>query len=151
MSPEFTGIMKAVIWDLNNSSLIIPSVYYLRNGWCKKLQSKMSFNQALSLYYSIFFLYTWCSTTHSGSHIIISHSELLPFIQKVFQKWSNAEAYTWDARTKKEKTIIMNTIYVPNQVDGEIIARKLILPAQILLEWKKVSPGAVSLNNDNIH
>lgn len=44
----------------------------------------------------------------------------------------------------------MNTIHVPNQVDGEIIARKL-LPAQILLEWKKVSPGAVSLNNDNIH
>lgn len=45
----------------------------------------------------------------------------------------------------------MNTIYVPSQVDGEMIARRLILPAQIFLEWKKVSPGAVSLNNDNIH
>lgn len=85
MSPKFTGIIKkAVIWDLNNSLLIIPSVYYLGNGWCKKLQSKISFNQALSLYYS----------THSRSHMTISFSlsELLPFVQQAFQKWSNAEA-----------------------------------------------------------
>lgn len=55
-----------------------------------------------------------------------------------------------EQKKEKEETIIMNTIYVASQVDREMITRKLILPAQILLEWKKVSPGAVSLNNNNI-